>query len=121
MILPNPAISFHCMALLNRSSRRVYALSKIPWCKKMRLSTLFKTFTEKVKNRMKKSSRISIFTASVLLLTTGSALAMLINVNPTPLSETGIMLLFGTVLVLISIAGQNKLKKIPKAIESGSE
>jgi len=86
--------------------------------KKTSLSTLFKTFSEKVRNRMKKSLGISIFTASVLLLTTGSALAMLVNVNPTPVSEPGIMLLFGSVLIFISISGQNKLKNIAKPTEA---
>jgi len=60
---------------------------------------------------MKKSLRIPVFTTSVLLLTTGSALAMFLNVSPTPVSEPGIMLLFGTSLTLVSISGQKYYRK----------
>ena len=60
---------------------------------------------------MKKSFRIPVFTASLLLLTTGSALAMFLNVNPTPVSEPGTMLLFGTALTVISISGQKNYRE----------
>lgn len=60
---------------------------------------------------MKKSLRIPVFTASLLLLTTGSALAMFLNVNPTPVSEPGTMLLFGASLTVISISGQKKYRE----------
>jgi len=55
---------------------------------------------------MKKLLRIPVFTASLLLLTTGSALAMFLNVNPTPVSEPGTMLIFGMTLTVFSISGQ---------------
>jgi hypothetical protein len=60
---------------------------------------------------MKKSLRIPVFTASLLLLTTGSALAMFLNVNPTPVSEPGTMLIFGTCMTVISISGQQNYRE----------
>ena len=60
---------------------------------------------------MKKILRIQFLTTMVVLLTTGSALAMLLNVTPSPVSEPGTMLLFGSSLTFISIAGQKNYRK----------
>ena len=60
---------------------------------------------------MKKLLRIPVFTASLLLLTTGSALAMFLDVNPNPVSEPGTMLLFGAALTVISISGQKNYRE----------
>jgi hypothetical protein len=60
---------------------------------------------------MKKILRIPILTTALLLLTAGSALAMFLNVAPSPVSEPGTMLLFGSSLTFISITGQKNYRK----------
>ena len=61
---------------------------------------------------MKKSFIVLVLTIAALLLITGSAIALPIVLNPMPVPEPAIMLLFGTSLIGMSAVGRKLQREL---------